>query len=165
MNRFKNIIAVLAAVFFIQTVFAEMKALTTKEMGSVTGQSGIIGTMIGFSEAFASTGASKDDLDKALSFNVAYANKLKDLKKNIQSFEDVYKKIEANPPEEGWRHFEMEYTSKEEPKIPGEQLAYTDVYSSPVESGIGIFGLGGFKVEGGDVHVKMSGRVKIEFRP
>ncbi len=165
MKRFKNIIAVLAAVLFIQTVFAEMKALTNKEMGSVSGQSGLLGTMIGFSEAFASTGGSKDDLDKALSFNVAYANKLKDLKRNIQSFEDVYKKIETHPPEEGWQHFELEYTSRDEPQIPGEQLAYADVYENPVESGIGLFGLGGFKVEGGDVHVKMSGKVKIEFRP
>ncbi|MBI9092708.1 MAG: hypothetical protein JEZ12_26115 [Desulfobacterium sp.] len=165
MNRFKNIITVLAAVFFIQTVFAEMKALTDKEMGSVSGQSGIIGTMIGFSEAYASTGGTKEDLDKAVSFNLAYANQLKDLKKNIQSFEDVYKKIEAHPPEEGWQDFEMEFTTKEEPKIPGHQIAYTDVYSSPVESGIGLFGMGGFKVEGGDVHVKMSGKIKIEFKP
>lgn len=165
MKRFKNIIAVLAAVFFIQTVFAEMKALTNKEMGQVTGQTGLLGNMIGFAEAYASTGGTKADLDRAVSFNLAYANQLKDLKKNVQSFEDVYRKIEANPPEEGWRHFEMEYTSKDEPQIPGEQLAYTDVYSSPVESGIGVLGLGGFKVEGGDVHVIMSGRIKIEFRP
>ena len=165
MKRFKNIIAVLAAVFFIQTVFAEMKVLTNKEMGQVTGQTGLLGNMIGFSEAYASTGGTKADLDKAVSFNLAYANKLKDLKKNVQSFEEVYRKIEATPPEEGWQHFEMEYTTSDEPQIPGEQLAYTDVYSSPVESGIGLFGLGGFKVEGGEVHVKMSGRVKIEFRP
>lgn len=165
MIRFKNIIAVLAAVFFIQTVFAEMKALTNKEMGSVTGQTGILGKMIGFSEAFASTGGSKEDLDKALTFNLAYINQLKDIQKNIQSFDEIFSKVETTPLEDGWTYFELEYTTKEAPTVPGEQLTYTDVYENPVESGLGLFGLGGFRVEGGGVHIKMSGKVKIEFRP
>ncbi|MEA1967429.1 MAG: hypothetical protein U9N77_04340 [Thermodesulfobacteriota bacterium] len=50
MRKFKNLILALVLCFCIQTVFAEMKALTDKQMKNVSGQSGIIGSLIGFSE-------------------------------------------------------------------------------------------------------------------
>ena len=166
MRRCKHVILVITLLFFIQTVFAEMKAMKDSEMGGVVGQSGILGTMIGFSEAFASTGNTKQDLDKALSFNLAYVNKLKGLEDDIRQFDEIFQRLEVTPLEDGWSHFEMEYDSDEEVKNIGEQLTYDDVYSQPVESALGLFGLGGFKVEtSGKTHIKMSGKVKIEFRP
>lgn len=165
MNRIKNVIIILTMFLFFQTVFAEMKALTDKDMGELTGQAGIIGNLVGFGEVFASTGGNKEALDKAISFNLAYANQLKDLESDVQSFQEIFERVETKPLEDGWTHFELEYNSKEEVMVPGEQLSYNDVYTNPVDFGMGILGLGGFKVEGGNVHVKMSGKVKIEFRP
>ena len=165
MKKYKNIVFLLVLLPFIHTVFAEMKALTDRDMGQVTGQSGLLGNLIAFGEAFASTGGSKADLDRAISFNLAYYAQMKDLEKNVMDFKDVFQRMETTPMADGWSHFEVEYDSDQELKVPGEQLAYTDVYANPVESGIGLFGLGGFKVEGGRTHIKMSGNVKIEFRP
>ena len=165
MKTVKGVFSILVLIFLFQTVFAEMKALTDKDMGELTGQSGIMGNLVGFGEVFASTGGSKADLDKAVSFNLAYVNQLKDLDKNIRSFQEIFERLETRPLEDGWSYFELEYHSDEPLSVPGEQLAYNDVYENSVETGLGLFGLGGFKVEGGDVHVKMSGKVKIEFRP
>ncbi|MCP4118385.1 MAG: hypothetical protein GY737_23920 [Desulfobacteraceae bacterium] len=152
--------------FTIHTVFAEMKALSDKAMGKVTGQTGVLGNLVGFGEVFAKTGQSKEDLDKAIPFNLAYATKLKDLEKNLREFHDIFQRIETTPLEDGWSYFEFEYDSEDELKNPGEQLTYNDVHSSPVESGLGLFGLGGFQVErSGKTHIRMSGKVKIEFRP
>ncbi len=166
MKQSKNIIFVLIMLFYIHTVFAEMKPLTDKDMGNVTGQTGLLGNLVGFGEAFSKIGKSKKDLDKAIPFNLAYATKQKDLEKNLMAFHDVFQRIETTPLEDGWSYFEYEYDSDEELINIGEQLTYTDVYSSPVESGLGLFGLGGFKVErSGTTHYQMSGKVKIEFRP
>jgi hypothetical protein len=166
MNQFKNVIFVLILLFFIHTVFAEMRALTDKDMGKVTGQTGLLGNIVGFGEVFASTGKSKEDLDKTVTFNLAYATQLKDLEKNLREFHDVFQRIETTPLEDGWSYFEYEYDSDKELKNIGEQVTYTDVYTNPVESGLGLFGLGGFKVtKSGKTHIRMSGKVKIEFRP
>lgn len=166
MKKYKNIIFLLVLLPFIHTVCAQMKALSDRDMGKVTGQSGIVGNLIAFGEAFASTGGSKEDLDRAVSFNLAYITQFKDLDKNVRNFQEIFQRIETKSLEDGWTAFDFEYDSKEELKIPGVQLAYTDVYSEPVETGLGLFGLGGFKVEkSGTNHIQMTGKVKIEFRP
>lgn len=166
MKKYKNMIFILILFFSIHGVFAEMKALTDRDMGQVTAQTGILGNLIAFGEAFASTGGDKEDLDKSISFNLAYVNQLKDLEKNVRNFHDIFQRMEIKPLEDGWSSFEFEYDSEDEIEIPGDQLAYSDVYTNPVESGIGLLGLGGFKVEkNGSTHIRMTGKVKIEFRP
>lgn len=166
MKRYKNIIFLLLFLPFIHTVFAQMKALTDRDLGNVTAQTGIIGNLIAFGEAFASTGGSREDLARAIPFNLAYITQFKDLENNVRKFQDIFQRMETEPLGDGWVAFDLEYDSEEELKIPGVQLAYTDVFSEPVGAGLGLLKLGGFKVErSGTTHIRMTGKVKIKFRP
>lgn len=159
----KKCISAYLLLFIIQTAFG-LEPLSEQEMKDTTGQSGIIGGFIGFSEAHSAVSGSASDPKKTTTFNLAYANQLKDLDKDIRSFNDVFKRMETKTLDDGWTYFEAEFTTRDQFDNPGEQLTYADVHDSPVESGIGLFGTG-FQVQSEPTHVKMSGKVKIEFRP
>jgi len=163
---FWGITLVLIAGLCIHVGFAEMEALTDADMGEITAQTGIVGNLVSFGEAHAATGGSKVDLDKAIPFNLAYVQQLRDMENNVRGFDEIFQRMETRPLENGWSYFEFEYHAPEEIKHPGEQLSYNDVWDKPVESGLGLLEMGGFQVErSGGVHVRASGKIKIEFRP
>ncbi len=161
-----GIILVLIAGFCIHVGFAEMEALTDGEMGEVTAQTGVLGKVVGFSQAYAASSGGQADLERAVPFNLAYVQQIRDMEDNVRNFDEIFQRMETRPLEDGWTYFEFEYNSPEEIRHPGEQLSYNDVWDKPVESGLGLLGMGGFRVErSGQTHIRASGKIKIEFRP
>ena len=174
MKLYRNISFLLILLFCIHTGFAEIKPLSDQDMREVTGQTGVLGRMVGFSEAFASTGKDgvagrldgKTDLERAVPFNLAYVQDLRELGDNVRKFDEIFERVETEPLEDGWTYFEASFNTDEPLKNPGEQLTYEDAFDRPVETGLGILSMGGFKVERSHkTRIHMTGRVKVEFRP
>ena len=168
MKRWGHIIFVLLMLFSIHTVFAEMEKLTEQDMAGVRARTGLIGRMVSFSEAFAETAGNsgKQSPDNAVSFNLAYVQDLREMEDNVRDFDEVFNRMETRPLENGWTYFAFDYKTDKEIKTIGEQLSYEDVFSRPVEAGLGLFGMGGFKVERSrKTRVRGSGRIKITYRP
>lgn len=170
MKLYRNILLLLILLFCIHTGFAEIKPLSDQDMREVTAQTGVLGRMVGFSEAFASSGKvnvdGKTELERAVPFNLAYVQDLRELEQNVRRFDEIFERVETKPLEDGWTYFEASFNAEKPIENPGEQLTYEDAFDSPVETGLGILSMGGFKVERSHkTRIHMTGRVKVEFRP
>ena len=79
-------------------------------------------------------------------------------------FSDTFENFEGIKGEDGWTHFKATIDQDEAIEVPGEQLAFNDAHTAPVQTGLGILGMG-FKKQGGHITGTISGRFKIEYRP
>jgi|GEM_PF-2842702 len=170
MKLFRNAFLFMIVLFCIHTGFAEIKPLTDQDMGKITAQTGVLGRMVSFSEAFASSGQdrpdNKMDLTHIMPFNLAYVQDLRGLESNIRRFDEIFERMETKPLDDGWTYFEASFNTDEPLKNPGEQLTYENAFSAPVEAGLGILSMGGFKVERSHkTRIEISGKVKVQFRP